>query len=105
MCKGCLGWEIQILTSEAANLNFGLKMCEYTGFRSFQDSSNLPIINFYIKTPVLIILNIKNEAYQELEAAGGKISRLNSKISCSISFMKIIGVVNPNIGFKLYFEL
>ena len=50
-----------MLTSEAANLNFGFKMCEYTGFQSFRDSSNLPIINFYVKTPVLIILNIKND--------------------------------------------
>ena len=69
------------------------------GFPEFWDSSYLPIINFYIKTPVLIILNIKNEAYQESEAAGGKILRLYSKISCDISFMGFFGMGNSNIGF------
>ena len=92
------------MTLGAANLNFGLKVCKYMGFLRFWDSSNLPIINFYIKTPVLIILNIKNEAYQESEAAGGKILRLYSKISCDISFMGFLGVEKPYIGFKLHFD-
>ena len=74
------------------------------GFPEFWDSSNLPIINFYIKTPVLIILNIKNEAYQESEAAGDKILSLYSKISCDILFMGFLGVGKPYIGFKLHFD-
>ena len=78
------------MTSEAVNLNFGLKMCQNTGFLRFKTTWKYKWFNFYIKAPLLRkFFNIDD--FKESEAAGGRqqqdIEVVMKKIMCHIFYV------------------